>query len=599
MIGWQLTAFQNFQLLWSGFNADRIWALVLALCAAATTIGLFALSRTKWGKNKPLTKCLVYSVIAHAWLLMYAYGTKLNGPGSPTGSLDAPSRIVSIIESPPPAPDPVDEAGSNDAKAAFAEKLAESLEKIDPTQSLDLPPTAPLPSMPFDEAPLADLAGMAATESSPLAADKMEALPPPSSAPMLLPNGDMGSVQAILSSSAMSGALAIESAKRVFDDQPLAQEYLLRNNPNRFQIAQQFGASAETEDSVARGLHWLARTQLPDGSWNAAATGAGQETRQIVTQSYQGIGRNADTGITGLALLAFLSGGHTHVQGEYASTVRKGMEYLVSQQLVSGDLSGKRQQSNLPADVFSRMYCHGIAAFAIGECYAMTGDPSLQRPASLAASYTLKCQDPTSGGWRYIAQDRGDLSQFGWQALALSSVQHGGLEIPESTWKSMSKFLDSVSGGKHGGLGKYRAQESPTTTMTAEKLACHLLLNQPLSAQAENEARQELLRHLPGTGEDNVYYWYYGTLAMFQFQDDAWRQWNDALKSRLMVLQEPQSSYLSGSFPPDAIWGGYGGRVYSTAMSCLCLEVYYRYLPLYAKSKLAQDPTQRPEMIQR
>jgi hypothetical protein len=135
--------------------------------------------------------------------------------------------------------------------------------------------------------------------------------------------------------------------------------------------------------------------------------------------------------------------------------------------------------------------------------------------------------------------------------------------------------------------------------MTAEKLACHLLLNQPLSAPAENEARQELLRHLPGTGEDNVYYWYYGTLAMFQFQDDAWKQWNEALKNRLMVLQEPQSSYLSGSFPPDAIWGGYGGRVYSTAMSCLCLEVYYRYLPLYAKSKLAQDPTQRPEILQR
>ncbi len=111
-----------------------------------------------------------------------------------------------------------------------------------------------------------------------------------------------------------------------------------------------------------------------------------------------------------------------------------------------------------------------------------------------------------------------------------------------------------------------------------------------MSDAAENEARQELLSHLPGSGEDNVYYWYYGTLAMFQYQDQSWKDWNQALQTRLIALQEPDQSYLSGSWPPDAVWGGYGGRVYNTAMSCLCLEVYYRYLPLYKRSNLAQTP---------
>ena len=32
---------------------------------------------------------------------------------------------------------------------------------------------------------------------------------------------------------------------------------------------------------------------------------------------------------------------------------------------------------------------------------------------------------------------------------------------------------------------------------------------------------------------------------------------------------------------PNTVWGGYGGRVYTTAMATLCLEVYYRYLPVY------------------
>ena len=48
------------------------------------------------------------------------------------------------------------------------------------------------------------------------------------------------------------------------------------------------------------------------------------------------------------------------------------------------------------------------------------------------------------------------------------------------------------------------------------------------------------------------------------------------------VLVEGQDAGgpLAGSWTPDMMWGGYGGRVYSTALSAMCLEVYYRYKPL-------------------
>lgn len=581
MSGWYSAAIQFFQRLWSGYNADRTWALLLAGAAAFTAVALVALSRTKWGRAKPLVKCVVISVVAHVWLLMYAYGTKLSGPGNPNGSLDTPERLFMLVEDSMGQAEELAESSSLERDDSLAPPLSEQLEALEPMATApDL--EASLPQVPLDTAPLADFAG--------IADDLMQSLPtmmPETNVPL---EPDVPVAAIAVASSALPAIDQLVPSKRIFDDREVPQEYLLRNNPNRLLYAQPFGASQASEEAVARGLRWLAGSQLPDGSWSAQATGAGRENRVVGSTVYQGIGRNADTGLTGLALLAFLSAGHTHAQGEYSNTVRKGLEYLVAQQLPSGDLSGRKQQSNQAADVFARMYCHGIAAFALSECYAMTGDPTLLQSVTSAAGFTIKCQDPISGGWRYVPQDKGDLSQFGWQALALRSAHHGGLDIPTNTWTHMDRFLDSVAGGTHGGLGKYRPQESPTTTMTAEKLACHLLLEKPLSTEAEIEAQRELLQHLPGIGDDNVYYWYYGTLAMFQFQDKNWQRWNDALQNRLIALQEPDQSYLSGSWPPDRVWGGYGGRVYSTAMSCLCLEVYYRYLPLYHRSNLASQP---------
>ncbi len=54
--------------LWSG----RTFAIVLGILFALVAIALLVASRTRWGKAKPLTKCVVLSVIAHVWLLLYA-----------------------------------------------------------------------------------------------------------------------------------------------------------------------------------------------------------------------------------------------------------------------------------------------------------------------------------------------------------------------------------------------------------------------------------------------------------------------------------------------------------------------------------------------
>ena len=92
-----------------------------------------------------------------------------------------------------------------------------------------------------------------------------------------------------------------------------------------------------------------------------------------------------------------------------------------------------------------------------------------------------------------------------------------------------------------------------------------------------------MLGQLPGQGAPNFYYWYYGTLAMFRLQGPRWVKWNEAVSTAL-VNSQLTSGDASGSWDPDPLWGGYGGRVFSTSLGALCLEVYYRYLPLYNTS---------------
>lgn len=346
--------------------------------------------------------------------------------------------------------------------------------------------------------------------------------------------------------------------------------YRWRVAPDRLELARRFGASEETEKAVQRALEWLAANQDPDGRWNPRRHGAGHE-RYESGRDRQGAGSRADTGITGLALLAFSAAGNTHRQGQYVATVEKGLKYLLGTQAADGNLAG-------PAATYEFMYCHGIATLAVGEIYGLSGDPRLRRPVAAAVAYTVASQDPWGGGWRYRPQEPGDTSQLGWQLMALKSAELAGIPVPQSTWDGAARYLEGVSAGNHGGLATYRPGERVTRTMTAEALVCRLLLGLAPTHPAAREAGDFLLGELPGEGAANRYYWYYATMAMYQLQGSHWDLWNRALQKTLLATQRRDGS-LAGSWDPTTRWDGYGGRVYATALAAMCLEAYYRFFP--------------------
>ena len=78
----------------------------------------------------------------------------------------------------------------------------------------------------------------------------------------------------------------------------------------------------------------------------------------------------------------------------------------------------------------------------------------------------------------------------------------------------------------------------------------------------------------------DMYYWYYATQTMHHMGGTYWREWNYKMKRVLLALQETDG-HESGSWYFDEAHSSHGGRLYTTAMAIMTLEVYYRYMPLY------------------
>ena len=88
----------------------------------------------------------------------------------------------------------------------------------------------------------------------------------------------------------------------------------------------------------------------------------------------------------------------------------------------------------------------------------------------------------------------------------------------------------------------------------------------------------------------DFYYWYYGSLALFQYDgpDGAmWKRWDEAIRNAIIPTQHTgKDGCRNGSWDSEQDrWGvGEGGRVFATAINALTLEVYYRY-PIVARVK--------------
>lgn len=355
----------------------------------------------------------------------------------------------------------------------------------------------------------------------------------------------------------------------VVDPAPVAAEATMpvggglqgRSADARGALAAKYGGTPASELAVENGLKWLARHQYPDGSWRLDFTGGPCDGRCANPGT-----REVTTAATGLTLMAFLGAGYTHQQGPYQQQVQNGLDYLKSRMrktVFGGNLTD------------GSMYGQGIAVIALSEAYIMTKDESLRETIELAMQYIVTAQHQ-QGGWRYVPAQPGDTTVTGWQIMALKSCSMAGFDVPEQTIRKARKFLYSVGNDSDGFFGYQTKSKDPTST------AIGLLIQMFLGWDTQHRGMLAGTRYLQklGPSENNIYFNYYATLTLFHSRHSSWESWNQQMRDYLIQTQS-KTGHESGSWFFREKYGTVGGRLYTTAMAVMILEVYYRYLPLF------------------
>lgn len=211
--------------------------------------------------------------------------------------------------------------------------------------------------------------------------------------------------------------------------------------------------SAEVRTAISRGVAYLKRQQLEDGSWPALNS----------------VPKGQEIGLTSLATLALLTAGESPDEPKVA----RALQYLarVNAQQINKTYSVALQTMALAAAAPDRYLDHiaGNAGWLLQA--QVRPDVRAKRPA---------------GSWTYDSgQGREDNSNSQYALLGLNAAAESGVRIPAPAW-GLARWYWEQGQSEDGGWG-YRAgaQAKSTSTMTCAGLSSLALTGSRLSASAE------------------------------------------------------------------------------------------------------------------
>lgn len=384
--------------------------------------------------------------------------------------------------------------------------------------------------------------------------------------------------------------------------------YEKRLREDRMEWIADSGGSAASEKAVTAALEWLARHQADstvpdaDGSWGkyclkqgdarcrceagAKCDDAFPDARDYASEDYV-------MATTGLAVLAFQAGGHLYDNDKrFSDNVRRGLDWIVKNQRDNGLLITPTIRKHKGYTYHEKfMYEHGIASFALAEACAVA--KSLGRPVDKkyegamkrAIRYTIRTQHQ-DGGWRYQENklEESDTSVTAWQVLALKSAKESGVTLDDRLVTGIGLLFTNTT---NGFITQYQRNINGTEALWGVgMLVRQFLLNQGDSdyvlGAAEQLADIAVTRWGRKGADDMIdtpdfYLWYKCSLAMQQVGGRDWNRWNQVIRDTLIKLQRKEDCRAGSWDSLEDAWGDFGGRIYTTALGALTLQVYYRY----------------------
>jgi len=309
---------------------------------------------------------------------------------------------------------------------------------------------------------------------------------------------------------------------------------------------------SNSDKAIQRGLEWLAGRQNQDGSLGLDRTLKG------------------NTGVCGLAGLAFLSEGSTTKRGQYADNVKRCVDYLAAQcDPDTGLIDNPEYQSSGP------MYGHGFATLFLAEAYGMPETQLLKTRIQKAIDLIIANQNE-AGGWRYQpVRSDADLSVTVCQIMALRAARNAGFTVPAST---IDKAIDYIRQSQNGDGGFCYQLDGPRESGFARSAAAVVGLQSAgvYASEEISQAVEYLFSARPATDSiDGSYYYYgqyYAVQAMWQLGGATWQRWFPVVRDELISLQQPEGSWLS-RYSPE----------YSTAMALIVLQVPNNVLPIFQR----------------
>ena len=355
-----------------------------------------------------------------------------------------------------------------------------------------------------------------------------------------------------------------------------------------FLLPQEPDASVLSESgrrAAEKGLAWLAQEQLQNGSWPG-------DVGYKLRNGYEVWNPHAaHLGVTSLAGMAFLAGGHVPGRGPYGKVVEDAAHWVAQNVRADGYISANE----------TRMYSHAFATLFLAEVYGMDRKGEI-RPVLQRAADMIVASQNSKGGWRYTPHSAdADMSVSACQVMALRAARNVGIQIPSSTIDRAVRYVRDSAVRKNQPMlrrsfnmnlpadppGSFRYQPILDTRASWALTAAGVTILTNAGVYVDEDLENGL-RYLESDLKDysakwgirnrgHYYFWYghyYGVQAFHMAGGLRWRNYFSHIQETLLGMQINDGSWPNSTGP---------GTHYSTATACLILQIPREYLPIFER----------------